>query len=642
MSGENMNIDDEIAKTEEKIDKLKILKIKQEEMKRLQDELGVTEVVSPVKTESKKKHRLPKVSITPRSRKVIASMMVFCMISIAVVVLVNRVEAANPIVVYTSPADSGLFADTNNGDGVSWVINVSDADTDIAEVELWGNSSGTWAVFYDSGALGGVAYYNTSGQNENWTGSWTKYWWNISANDGAWTNVTYSFTTGYQWGGPQMAVLEDGLTLDNAVILKNDTGDYYLFYEDGAIDVKTSNTGTNWSLQPKSADIGAGARLTSCFTYNNSPYLLYFVSNNLRYGYWDGASWQTASTDILQYKSTTTACSSFYADCIYYDGLWNIIGGYASTPPTVYLRHYTGIFPNSWTSIANLDAGTQYITGGNSYFSQWYSSLAVLDGVLHLVYKDDGCDLYWQTYDGASWTDKGDIGGDSLDLGGGTTSAYQYYGCSMVKDPVNDQVVTVYINNSGDLMYRVTDNTTSWSDPYLIFSKGAYDIRYPHGEFMDSRLVVSFSYNLRGNYNIYTISSPDYSGGTTGLNYTLNRIQWPDAAPGDTNVNSTIFSLKNLNNRDIKTITWHMEDLGEITANSNFEMWTNMSGSWASIGVCDASGNITTLDISGEIAGGGEWEPGGTLWWKLEILAVGAVSEDIHTTDEDIYYRITF
>lgn len=153
---------------------------------------------------------------------------------------------------------------------------------------------------------------------------------------------------------------------------------------------------------------------------------------------------------------------------------------------------------------------------------------------------------------------------------------------------------------------------------------------------------MTFSYNLRGNYNIYTMSSPDYSGSATGLNYTLNRIQWPDASPGDTNVNSTIFSLKNLDNRDIKTIMWHIDDLGEITSNANFEMWTNMSGSWASIGTTDATGNITTLDISGEMAGGGEWEPGMNTWWKLEILAVGSVSEDIHSCDESIYYRVTF
>jgi len=626
------DIDELISDTDKEIEKLKILKAKQEEMKQLQAELGIgAEKLPEVKPKKEKKHKIPKLVVTPRSRKVIASVIVFCMISMAAVVFMNRVEAANPTVVYTSPADSGLFADTNDGGGVSWVINVSDADTDIAEVELWSNSSGSWAVFYDSGALGGVAYHNTSGQNGNWTGSWTKYWWNISANDGAWTNVTYSFTTGYQWGDPQMAVLDDVKTFAHSVSYKNSTSDYLLFCAGDGIDVKTSDTGTNWSLESK-GDIAAGSYSYSGFTYDNLARLYYF-STNLRVATLAGASWSTASTGCPQYVNNVGGnVYSYGADAKYFNGKWTIVLGYATYSGSTnyaYLRWMYGTSPlSSFTHGGYLESAS---VGGYGHITRtYYPALATLNGVLHCIYRDSGEDLHWYTYDGASWTDKGDIEANIGD------------GCSLVKDPVNDRLVCVYIDGSGDLKYRTTDNTTSWSASQPILSAGGYTIQYPHVGFMDSRLVISSSYNIRGNYNIYTISAPDYSGGTTGLNYTLNRIQWPDAAPGDTNVNSTIFSLKNINNRDVKTITWHIEDLGEITANSNFEMWTNMSGSWASIGVCDASGNITTLDISGEVAGGGEWEPGGTFWWKLEILAVGSVNEDIHVCDESIYYRITF
>lgn len=632
------NIDEQINEAEEKIEKLKTLKAKQEELKQLEAELGVTVDISTAKPKEKKEKH-PKVTISPRTRKVIASVVAICLLSMVAFIFVTRVEATNPVIVYTSPADSGMFADTNDGDGVNWVVNASDADNDILQVCLWSNSSGSWVKFYSSGALGGVAYHNVSGQNGNWTGSWTKYYWNASvehAGGGTWYDSSiHSFTTGYQWGDPQMAVLNDALTCNDAVMLKNATGDYYLFYECGDIDVKTSDTGTNWSLEPKSADIATGSRLSSCFTYNNQPYVLFYKDDYLNYAYWHASSWSVGSTGIPQASGGWYAN---HADCIYYDGIWNMFAGrYSAEGARVYLYYYTGTFPTTWSQIEQMDSGIQYT--GNSY---WYPSFAVFNGTLHAVYKDVGCDLHWETFDGVSWTDKGDVGGDSLDLGGGITSGYQYYGCSIVKDPVNGHVVCVYINNSGDLMYRVTDNTSSWSDPYLILSKGAYDIRYPHIEYIDHRLMLSFSYNLRGNYNIYTISAPDYSGKISGFNYTLNRIQWPDASPGDTNVNSTVFSLKNINNRSIKTITWHFEDIGEIANASNIGMWTNMSGSWASIGTTDASGNIATLDISGLMAGSGEWIPGQTTYWKAEILAIGSPSEDIHSTDEDIYYKITF
>ncbi|GAI05091.1 unnamed protein product, partial [marine sediment metagenome] len=343
-----------------------------------------------------------------------------------------------------------------------------------------------------------------------------------------------------------------------------------------SVDVKNSTTGTNWSLEPKSADVHAGSGVSGGFTYNNMPYVMY-ISGEYHYSsHWNGTAWISASTGITGHRYSPPYHYYHYgADAIYYDGLWNLVCGDPVLHP---LRHFTGSFPSTWSVVQELEVG-----GGAT--AQWYPGLAILNGTLHCTYRNYGSDLHWQTYDGAAWTDKGDI---ELDIG---------VSCTMVKDPVNQQLVCVYVNGAGDLVYRTTDNLTAWSDNHTILSKGSYTIRNPHVEFIDSRLVVSFSYNLRGNYNIYTISAPDYSGRISGLNYTLNRIQWPDAAPDDTHVNSTVFSLKNINNRNITTITWHFEDIGEITAADNFKVWTNMSGAWSNLSTCDVSGNVTTLDI---------------------------------------------
>ncbi|GAH36357.1 unnamed protein product, partial [marine sediment metagenome] len=129
---------------------------------------------------------------------------------------------------------------------------------------------------------------------------------------------------------------------------------------------------------------------------------------------------------------------------------------------------------------------------------------------------------------------------------------------------------------------------------------------------------MSFGYNLRGNYNVYTISSPGYAARISGFNYTYNRIQWPDAAPDDTHVNSTIFALKNIDNRSIATIMWHFEDIGEITVAGNIKVWSNMSGTWTDSWTVDG-GNTSEIDISA--VKGAEWTPGELLYWKAEILA---------------------
>lgn len=626
------DIDRLISDTDEEIEKLKILKDKQEELKQLQNNIGIG------------KNRKKKISLktTPRIRKLTASLIVFCMIMSVAVMFVSRVEAANPVVVYTDPANDGRFADTNDGAGVSWTVNVSDADTNLQWVKLYANDSGSWVLFYDSGALGGVAYHNVSGQNGNWTGSWTEYYWNISANDGTTHDTTYSFTTGYQWGDPQMAHLDDVNAYSmGSAIYKNATGEYYMALHDNTgydVEVMTSNTATNWSLVSSTlTTIDSSIQsyypmgVWGWFTYNNEPAFFYCDAGNT--GYWtiahyDGSSWTTTSTGISggSYNpGWMNHQASIGADIVYYNGQWQIVCG-VSSPDDFYMRlyHYSGTPWSTWSGITYFDS--VYVEGSEQ--TLYSPSLVVFNGTLHLIYRDSGDDLHWETYDGASWTDKGDI---EANIATG----------SMVKDPVNNQIVCVYINSSGDIVYRVTDNLTSWSEPHLVFAKD-YTFAYPHLEYIDQRLVIGVSYNIRGNYNVYTISSPSYSSKALGLNQTLNRIQWPDASPGDTNVNSTVFSMKNLDNRDIKTITWHFEDIGEITNASNIKLWTNMSGAWTNIGTTGADGNIATLDISGLMNGGGEWIPGQTIYWKAEILAVGDISEDIHSTDEDIFYKITF
>jgi hypothetical protein len=606
------DIDRQIEETNRKIEKLSTLKMKQEELKRIGGSSG----------KSRKVYAF-------RSRRFITLFLVACMFAVELsFVFMNTASAADPTIVTATPENGSFFANANTGNGVDWAFNVSDADTDIQEVRLLSNDSGTWAIFYDSNALGGVAYHNTNGRNPNWTGNWVKYYWNISVDDGTWHNTTYSFTTGYQWGDPQMAVLDDGAgEYVGGSIVKNSTGDYYLMtvnHTSTHLMSKTSDTGTNWSLRPlvyqDATDVSW--HFYNGFIYNNQPYFIYLVSSALYWITYNGASWSYGSTGI-------TTNNYYGADCIYYNGKWNLL---VTTDGGLY--HYTGAFPNSWSYVATV----ANVGGGGTALCP---SLAVLDGILYCVQKDAGSgNLNLRTYNGISWTDRGNIGGDANILG----DAFTYRQQSIEKDPVNQQIVLVYVNVTYDLVYRVTNNLTGWSSPQPIISGdyGSAYMRIPTLSYMDRRLVILVGYNARGGFNLYTISSPDYSGRASGFNTSLNRIQWPDANPDDTYVNSTVFALKNIDNRSIKNITWHFEDLGEITKVSNYVVWTNMSGVWNNIGICDANGDVAMLDISGEMAGGLEWVKGQTTYWKICILDVGGVSEDVHTTDEDIYYRVDF
>lgn len=645
------DIDKLILDTDKEIEKLKIFKAKQEELKQLQTESSIADEKQPIKTKAKKQKKvkkhitLPKITISSRIRKLTVSVIVFSVV-IAGLLFINPVRAADPAINFADPDDGGTFADTNDGDGVNWVVNVTDADTNLAWVKLYSNDSGAWVEFYDSGALGGVAYHNASGTNGNWTGSWTTYWYNISADDGTTHDTTYSFTTAYQWGYPEMAKFGGDISSYSmgGMPYKNNTGEYYLsLHNDTGNDteVKQSATGTNWGLMDHSK-VDASVQddpnmgVWDFFTYNNEPAFFYVEDGDLGYvtvahtsdG---GSSWTLTSTGILGrgWKGLGTHARYGIGTAIkYYDGYWQLVAGRGggSNNNDWHLTHYRGTPWNTWSLLSNIETGTSISNADMG--TSFTPSLALFDGVLHLTYKDMGNDLHWKTYNGVSWTDKGDI---EADIG---------YGCSMVKDYVNDQLVLVYSDGSNDLKYRVNADGTSWSDACTINTDLSF--YYPHVNYIDARLVIGVSWNKRGTWNVYTISAPGYVERTSGLNVSYNRIQFPDANPDGTNINSTVFSLKNINNRDIVTIMWHFEDIGDIANASNFKVWTNMSGAWTSIGTTGADGDVATLDISGLMAGGGEWIPGQSTWWKVEILDIGSVSESVHTTDEDIWYMVTF
>jgi len=568
-----------------------------------------------------------------RFRRGLITLVIAVVILTSVVyILPEPVRGASPTINYVSPADGATFVDVWRGEGVNLTVNVTDADGDLQQVVLKWNNSGTWATFYDSGALGGVSYHNVTVLNSNFTGSWETYEWQICAYDTAWTNTTYSFTTEYVFGNPQPIVVDDSKDIKTSVMYKNTTGDYYLWTDIGNIGVITSTNGVDFAIQ-SITDTGIGGNYPyNAFTYNNIPYLYYYASSYLRYLWYNqtAGAWQSGSTGILQYSSTYKSYS-YGADVKYYDGQYQLLAG----QDYKYLKHYTSDNPlNSFTFETTLVSSYQYSTG-TGYRSWFMPSLEILDGKLVATFVDGGRDLHWEVYNGASWTDKGDI---ELDIGA-SESEIQGHWQSTLKDPVNNQLVCIYINASGWLIYRtLTDPDGTWSDPVVIYKpKSGESIGYPHADYIDRRIVITFASNLRGNYNIYTITAPDYTSVTSGVNITYNRIQFPDATPNQEHVNSTVFAIKNINDRPILNITWHVGDIGEIQTANNVRVWSNMSGSWQSW-LVGADQNTSEIDISA--VKGSEWMPGETLYWKLEILDVGSVPEDLHANDEDIWYIV--
>ena len=573
---------------------------------------------------------------------IIVGMLIFSALMLAYTTIVS---GASPSIVYASPDNGDTFVDVWRGKGVNVTVNVSDVDGDLNQVVLKWNNSGSWDTFYDSGALGGEPYHNITVLNTNFTGSWEEYEYQICAYDTAWTNTTYSFTTGYVWGDANLVFGDFRTTqnnMDYSVMYKNNTGDYYLWVGNASLDAKRSSQGWDWIALNKE-DVASGQYPYNAFTYNGQPYVYYYDSDYLKYATWNGSAWTTVSTGIKQYALFTSGTYVYYShsyggDIKYYSGKWCLVCG-AYYNKNQNLIFYTSNNPLSGFSLYTIfDMDEQYSDARHDY--SWYMpSLNILNGKLILTYIDGGRDLHWQVYDGVNWVDKGDIEADL----GTSSSEIQGHWQSAVKDPVNNQIVCVYINASGNMYYRtLTDPDGTWSEPHLLFQPAdGYSIKYPHASYIDHRLVVTFSYNLRGNYNIYAVSSPDYMSEAHGVLQQYNRIQFPDATPNQQHVNSSVFYFKNIGNRAFTEINITFSDMGSIQCESNFKLWGSTdNSSWTDLGTTDASGVLAPIN-STTWATGMNWESGEIRYFKLEILDVGDVPEDLHNTDESFIWEIT-
>ena len=578
---------------------------------------------------------------------IIVGMLVFSTLMLAYTTIVS---GASPSIVYASPDNGDTFVDVWRGKGVNVTVNVSDGDGDLNQVVLKWNNSGTWDTFYDSGALGGEPYHNITVLNNNFTGSWEEYEYQICAYDTAWTNTTYSFTTGYVWGDHVMAYLDDLKGYEYATMFKNQTGEYYLAIHDNInndVIVLTSTNGYDWITRPytvidDTAQDDRDMGVWSWFNYNSYPAFFYCDDGNLGYwkiAYYNGVSWNTASTGIIG-RGHNNGGSSYERqgigiDIKYYNGQYYILCGRGMEDDNHwYLSFYSGSLPNSWTKITDIETFSNAYASG---YTNFQPNLNILDGYLVLTYihDADGSDvgingpLQWRIYDGVTLIDKGTVGSTIT-------------GLSVEKDPVNNQLVAVYTDGN-NLYYRILDDPSgSWSDGHLIFTaSGGSTIKNPQVHYIDHRLVVTFSYNLRGNYNIYAVFSPDYMSEAHGVLQQYNRIQFPDATPNQQHVNSSVFYFKNIDSRAITEINITFADMGSIQCESNFKLWGSTdNSSWTDLGTTDASGVLGPIN-SVTWATGMNWESGEIRYFKLEILDVGDVPEDLHSCDESIIWEIT-
>jgi len=559
------------------------------------------------------------------------------------------VRGASPSISYASPSNGATFVSVWRGEGVNITVNVTDADGDLNQVVLKWNNSGSWSTFYDSGALGGVSYHNHTVLNTNFTGSWHTYEWQICAYDIAWHNTTYSFTTEYVWGDEQIVTFNDVKNLYYPSILKNNTDDYFVawvnwddydveaihstkvdFIANSVVDVDTDTRNYDGSSYSNTN------RLAYLYSYNNKCYIAYTDddassnSNHYYTKYWNGSAWIGKTDTGIPNVWDDGVTQGHGAFTIYYNGEWQtfLVRYYYSSNYYTALYWYHGSSPFSGTATLIENYGTL----NDNY--NFYQSSTILEGKLVLVYRDVGDDLHWRTYDGVSWTDKGDIEADIGD-----------YGCSVVKDPVNNQLVLVYINATGNMYYRtLTDPTGSWSSPHLIFTPASgKTIKHPYVSYIDHRVTIVFSYNLRGTYDIYMISAPDYmSNPLQGWLAQYGRIKFPDAVPNQQHVNSSVVAYKNIGHRNFVEFNRTFADIGSIQCeNGNIRLWGSVDNtSWTSLGVTDANGKILHIN-STTWATGMPWNTGDVRYFKYEIVDVGSVPEDLHSCDYQWEWEIT-
>jgi len=570
--------------------------------------------------------------------------------AVFIAAFVPYVSGASPSISYADPDNGATHVYVDAGDGVDITVNVTDADADIQQVVLKWNNSGTWTTFYDSGALGGVSYHNVTVLNTNFTGSWVTYEYQICAYDTVWTNTTYSFTTGYVWGDPNCVYLDDEVDLKAGAIYKFNDTTYFLRFTTHASDGDADTYILQYSTDTNPYGLTATKRIDGTLPLDGYGFAVYdnklytWTGGTSTYAvhptyclWWDG-SWHsfnygTQSGDIAYYERYLNYYSlscGFVAK--YYNGEWLVVCGRTYVTSNGWYRTYLefGRIDNpaddSISVISNIDKKVSY----DYNIRHWCPSLEIFEGKLVLTYINSSGYPRWKTYDGSNWVDKGTIGNSTVTR------------CSMVKDPVNEQLVVAYIR-SGSLYYRtlsVLDG--SWSSEKLIFTPiSGKSILDPHLEYINHRIVITLSYDLRGTYNIYTISEPDYMSEAHGVFQQYNRIQFPDARPSDTRVNSSVFYYKNIGSRTITEINITFSDIGSIQCESNFKLWGSTDNvSWTDLGTTDASGFLGPIN-SATWDTGMNWETGDMRYFKLEILDVGAVVEDLHNTDESIVWEIT-
>ena len=210
---------DEVEKLKKKIQKLdeeaELLRKQVEEKQEIE---RLTKLLKQKEQEVKQLKSKIKPQFTfnfPSVLKKAVPVVVVVLLLFSVLTFITPVSrAASPVVAYSSITDGEQFVDVIPGEGVYLTVNVSDSDGNLQSVDIYTNASGSWSSIYSSGALGGVSYHNTSSfLVSSWTGSWTRYWFNITANDGSDTEFVYSFTTEYVWGQPHIVMLHDDKNL---------------------------------------------------------------------------------------------------------------------------------------------------------------------------------------------------------------------------------------------------------------------------------------------------------------------------------------------------------------------------------------------------------------------------------------------
>lgn len=582
-------------------------------------------------------------------RKFIAGLVSGLIVFGALTFYAIETRAVNPSIVYASPSNGATFVDVWRGHGVNITVNVSDADGDLNQVVLKWNNSGTWATFYDSGALGGVSYHNVTVLNSNFTGSWTTYEYQICAYDTTWTNTTYSFTTEYVWGDIHFAYGVYNKNMINGYSYKNSTNDYYMLIINSsdrtACVLKSSNGMIYNSINYTTETISYKYAHSDLYTIDGKPTFFYpkyeFGGTQFRWRmvYLNKTTWEIVNTNIdtSAYYANYMYGKSF--DIKYYNGTYYVLCGRAyDTNKVPILSLYRGN-PPSFTLYADIEIASKDTTSDEDYYN-YCPDLNILNGYLVLTYirdiQNDETNIsdyfYWATFDGITLTKVGAV------------STTYIKSLSVTKDPVNNQLVAFYVTSDGSkIYYRVlSDPTGSWSDEHLLLSaESGYAFNSVSATYYDHRLVVTVSYNWRsGTNDIFIMFAPDYiSSANGGVLKQYNRIQFPDSTPNQKHVNSSVFYFENINSRNINWINWSFSDIGSIQCENNIALWGSLDNTtWTKIGTTDANGYINMTSTTW--ASGLPWEAGDKRYFKIEILDVGAVPEDLHSNDESIILRV--